>query len=93
MFYLIRLFIVGGSQLARLQLLFDVLTIGHAIVNNLHRPHRNNSDLLRALRRDGAIFFVVSYRLNSSFLILWRARAHLRHVPSQSLAGKSNIDP
>ena len=44
-----------------IQLAFDCFTIGHAVANNLHRPRRHNSDLVQGLRRDGAMFFVVSF--------------------------------
>ena len=38
---------------------FDCFTIGHAVINALDRPRRQNSDVLKELRRDGAVFFVV----------------------------------
>ena len=51
------------------QVAFDFIAVFVALLNSFHRPYRQGADVLSSLRRDGAIWFIVStiaHELHSS---------------------------
>lgn len=56
--------------LMHIQVAFDLLTLLLAITNALDRPHHHRVEVIAGLKRDGALFFMVSTLLPVSLFPL-----------------------